>query len=191
MMKSLYFIPLVFVLVLIACEYKEIEPNMSGKVDDFEFITQDNEKFSLKDLSGEWWIANFVYTNCTQVCPTMIPNMSIVQNKLQDLNLNAKIVSFSVDPNYDTPSVLRKYAEEYEVDLSTWTFLTDYEFSDIKRLSESSFKTSLDKGSPGETEFAHSTGFFLVDPHGKVIKRYDGMATQDIKLIIEDLKKVL
>lgn len=191
MMKSLLFIPLVFVLVLIACDYKEIEPNMSEKVEDFEFITQDNEKFSLKDLAGEWWIANFMYTNCTQVCPTMIPNMSSVQNKLQDLNLNAKIVSFSVDPNYDTPPVLREYVEEYGVDLSTWTFLTDYEFSDIKRLSENSFKTSLDKGSSGETEFAHSTGFFLVDPHGKVIKRYDGLATQDIKLIIEDLKKVL
>lgn len=163
---------------------------MSEKVDDFQFITQDNEKYGLKDLSGEWWIANFMYTNCTQVCPTMIPNMSSVQNKLQELNLNAKIVSFSVDPNYDTPPVLKEYVKEYGVDLNTWTFLTGYEFSEIKRLSENSFKTSLDKGSSGETEFAHSTGF-LVDPHGKVIKRYDGMATQDIKLIIEDLKKVL
>lgn len=160
MMKSLYFIPIVFVLVLVACEYKEIESNMSEKVDDFQFITQDNEKYGLKDLSGEWWIANFMYTNCTQVCPTMIPNMSSVQNKLQELNLNAKIVSFSVDPNYDTPPVLKEYVKEYGVDLNTWTFLTGYEFSEIKRLSENSFKTSLDKGSSGETEFAHSTGFF-------------------------------
>src|SRR5690625_7542927 len=93
------------------------------------------ESLSLEDLNGSWWVADFVFTNCTTVCLPMSTNMSALQDKLAEENIDVQLVSFSVDPDYDQPEVLREYAEDYEADLSNWTFLTGYDFQTIRELS--------------------------------------------------------
>lgn len=65
-----------------------------------------NEPISLSDLEGKWWIADFVFTNCTTVCLPMTSNMAALQTKIKEDD-------FSVDPDYDTPEVLTKYGESY------------------------------------------------------------------------------
>src|SRR5690554_3570292 len=127
-MRILQFLMLSLVLFLVACGEKEIEPNMSGDIADFEFTTQDNEKLSLEDLNGEWWIADFIFTNCTTICLPMTSNMAKLQKELKEEELDAQLISFSVDPDYDSPEILKEYAEEYGADLSNWSFLTGYEF---------------------------------------------------------------
>ncbi|MBY7144686.1 SCO family protein [Virgibacillus sp. NKC19-3] len=178
-------------LFITACGGEQIESNMSEEVADFEFVTQDNETFGLEDLEGDWWLANFMYTNCTIVCPTTTPNMAMVQDVLDESNLDAQFVSFSVDPKNDTPEVLKDYAKQYPVDLSNWSFLTGYDFDEIQQLSKDSFQTILEGGGPDEHEFAHSTYFFLVNPDGEIIKKYDGMSSDEMDVIVEDLKTVL
>src|SRR5690625_4411260 len=128
-------------LFFVACGEYRIETNMSQEVQDFEFYNQNNELFALEDLKGTLWIADFMYTNCYLVCPTMTANMARIQIKLKEENLTDKveIISFSVDPDYDKPDVLKEYAESYQVDLSNWNFLTGYEFETIKDLSINSF----------------------------------------------------
>lgn len=179
------------IIFLVACSEERIDENMSENVADFNFTTQDNEPFGLGDLEGEWWIAYFLYTNCTIVCPTTTPNMVSAQNKLNEYGLNPQIVSFTIDPDYDTPDVLRNYADEYGTDLDDWTFLTGYEFDEIQNLSEDSFKTVLENGGPESHEYAHSTSFFLVNPDGKIVKRYDGMSSKETNLLVNDLKKIM
>lgn len=190
-MRYLQTLILLLVIVLSACDDDIIDTDMSEEIADFQFTTQDNEKLSLHDLKGKWWIAYFMYTDCTIVCPQTTPNMVNIQKELDEMGLEPQIVSFSIDPENDTPDVLKEYAHEYQADLSTWTFLTGYDFNEIQKLSKDSFKTVLEDGGPDAHEFVHSTYFFLVNPDGEMVKRYDGLSDDETDLIVEDLEKVL
>lgn len=185
--KAIFFILIIF---LVGCgeNYDEIEPNASETVADFSAMTQDNETLELEDLDGEWWIADFVFTNCTTVCLPMTSHMSLLQEKLSKEDLDIKLISFSVDPDYDSPEVLKSYAEGYDVDLSSWSFLTGYDFQTIKELSIKSFRSLLKKPERGSDQVTHGTDFMLVTPEGKLIKKYDGLSSEEMDNIINDLK---
>lgn len=179
-------------LFLSACSdpYKEIEPNMDEKVADFNFTTQDKESFSLEDLNGTWWIADFIFTNCTTVCLPMSSNMSELQNKLKAENIDIQLVSFSVDPDFDQPDVLQEYADQYDADLSNWTFLTGYDFQTIRELSIKSFRSPLPVPEGNTDQVMHGTLFYLVTPEGKIIKNYDGVSPSKMDDIVADLKTI-
>ncbi|HLQ74222.1 MAG TPA: SCO family protein [Bacillota bacterium] len=180
-------------LLLAACgeEEEEIETNMSDKILDFEFTTQDDETLSSDDLKGQYWIADMIFTNCTTVCLPMTTNMSKLQDSLAEEGIDdVHLVSFSVDPDYDTPEVLKEYADLYDADLSNWSFLTGYDFDTIHELSVKSFRSLLQEAEPGDDQVTHGTRFYLVDPEGNVIKNYSGTESEDLDFIIDDLKIV-
>src|SRR5690625_5110339 len=119
-MKKWSILLVFIVLLLAACkeEEPEIETNMSDKILDFEFTTQDEETLSSDDLQGQYWVADMIFTNCTTVCLPMTTNMSKLQDTLAEEGIDdVHLVSFSVDPDYDSPEVLREYAELYDADL--------------------------------------------------------------------------
>lgn len=175
-------------LILTACGDKlPIETNMSEEVADFSFTNQYNESFSLDDLEGTWWIADFVFTNCTTVCLPMTSNMAKLQTRIAEENFPVHLVSFSVDPDYDTPEVLEVYGNEYGSDFETWTFLTGYDFNTIKELSIKSFRALLKEPKKSSDEIMHDTRFFLVDPKGNIVKGYDGVKSDSLDEIMEDL----
>lgn len=180
---------LVMTLFLVACG-GEIESNMSKEVGDFEFTTQDNETLGLDDLKGDWWIADFIFTNCTSVCIPMTSNMVELQAELKKQKLDTQLVSFSIDPDYDTPEVLTSYAESYEADLDNWAFLTGYDFETIEKLSLDSFLSPLMQEEDSD-QITHGTRFFLINPEGEIIKHYDGLSNEIVDDIVNDLKIVL
>ena len=191
-MRILKIVSFTFILmILAACGGENIETTMSENVDDFEFTTQDNESFGLDDLKGTYWVADFVFTNCTTVCLPMTSNMAYLQDLIQEEDLDVQLVSFSVDPDYDTPEVLKEYAEEYDADVDNWTFLTGYDFDTIKELSIKSFKNMVQEPPEGTDQVTHGTSFFLVNPEGKVIKSYNGVQKDSMEDILEDLKNVV
>src|SRR5690625_1045924 len=153
MRNSIKLIGLIFVLALAACGEK-VEPTMSTHVDDFTATTQDEQEITNEDLLGEWWIADFIFTNCTTVCPPMTRNMTIVQKRLGELDLNDKLqlISFSVDPENDTPEVLTEYAKDHGADLKNWSFLTGYEFDTIQDISIKYFQSALEPPMPGDDQ---------------------------------------
>src|SRR5699024_8131772 len=114
-MKKRFLIAFLLLLsvLLAACGKGEIESNLSDNeddlktVEDFTFTNQDNEEVSLDDLKGKWWIADFIFTNCEDVCIPMTYNMQQLQMKLAEEGLDAELISFSVDPDFDTPEVLK------------------------------------------------------------------------------------
>src|SRR5690625_4585218 len=83
--------------MLFACQNSSIEENMDSEVADFLFTNESEEPFGLKDVSGEYWIAYFLYTDCKLVCPTTTPNMVSVQEGLQAEGIDTQIVAFTVD----------------------------------------------------------------------------------------------
>src|SRR5699024_9698934 len=105
-------------------------------------------------------------------------------------DLPVQLVSFSVDPDYDTPEVLTEYGEEYGSDFDSWSFLTGYDFDTVKELSIKSFRALLKAPKRSSEEVMHDTRFFLVDPEGNIIKGYDGVKADSIDEIIEDIKAI-
>src|SRR5690625_2920896 len=135
-LKKIHFFLFSLLIVLVGCsEYRDIKPNYSVKVADFSFTTQDEETLSLKDFEGKWWIANFIFTNCEDVCMPMTFHMSLLQDKLKENDLDVHLVSFSVDPDYDSPKILKEYGNDYNADFTNWSFLTGYDFQTVKELS--------------------------------------------------------
>ncbi len=164
---------------------------MSATVADFEFTDQNNETFASEQLKDDWWIAYFFYTNCKMVCPQTTANIVNVQATLSNDGITPPIIGFSVDPNTDTPAVLQDYASMYDANLENMIFLTGYDFDAIKELSNKSFKTVLEGGGPEDHAYAHSTSFFLINPKGKVIKRYDGLSKLDLENLVADVEKIM
>lgn len=189
--KLLFIFGFSTILLLVACGEEHIETNMSEKVADFTFTTQDNEKLSLDDLKGQWWIADFIFTNCTTVCLPMTSNMAELQSKIKDESLDVQLLSFSVDPDHDSSEVLKEYGEGYGADFSSWSFLTGYDFETIKEFSIKSFRSLVQEAPPGDDQVTHGTRFFLVNPDGEIIKSYDGIDAAEMEVIIKDLKIAL
>lgn len=188
-MKRLLFV-LALSFFLVGCS-EAIETNMSEDMIDFEFTTQDNETLSLEDLKGKYWITDMIFTNCTTVCLPMTANMKILQDQLAEEGFDdVHLVSFSVDPDYDTPEVLREYGESYDADFSNWSFLTGYDFDTIKEISVKSFKSILIEAPEDNDQVTHGTKFYLVNPEGEVIKFYDGVQSSSMDTIMNDIRKI-
>jgi len=167
-----------------------IGANMDKEMDSFSFTDQDGEEFGLEDLEGKWWVADMVFTNCTTVCLPMTTNMSSLQDSLAEKNIDAELVSFSVDPENDTPDVLKEYAKDYDADESNWHFLTGYDFETIQDISVDTFQQMLQEAPEGDDQVTHGVRFFLIDPEGNVIKSYDGQKASNMEEIVNDLQAV-
>lgn len=162
---------------------------MSRDVAKFTATNQHGEKVSLSDYKGKYWVANFIFTSCDTVCPSMTGNMARLQKMIKDEGIkDVQLVSFSVDPETDTPEKLKSFADKYNPDYKMWDFLTGYKFSEIRELSIKSF-ASLLEDIPDSDQMTHGTSFFLVTPEGKVIKSYKGIKASEMEVILEDLKK--
>lgn len=175
-------------LLLASCGDKlPIETNLDEEVSDFSFKNEHNEPVSLDDLKGEWWISDFIFTNCTTVCLPMTSNMKKLQDQMEENDVTVQLVSFTVDPDHDTPEVLLEYGEEYDADFSSWHFLTGYDFKTIKELSIKSYKAMLKEPDYGDDQVYHDIRYFLISPEGKIVKGYEGIESESVDEIINDL----
>lgn len=182
---------LALMILLVACgKNYDIDSNMSEEFKPFTFTDQNGESFGLEDLEGKWWIADTVFTKCTTICLPMTTNMSVLQDKIAEEDIDAELVSFTVDPENDTPDVLKEYGKEYDADGSNWHFLTGYDFKTIKKISIKTFRQLLEEAAPGDDQVTHGIRFFLVDPDGEVVKSYDGQYPKNMNEIVDDLKTV-
>lgn len=189
MFKKVIGIGILFLIVILSACSDElpIETNMKETVADFSFTNQDEETISRDDLTGEWWIADFVFTNCETVCIPMTSNMVGLQKKLEEEDIPMQIISFSVDPDYDSPDVLKEYADEYDANLDNWDFLTGYDFETIRKLSIKSFRAPLKEPAYGSDQVTHDVRFFLVDPEGNIVKGYKGIEKKTIDTLLDDI----
>ena len=145
-------------------------PPIIGKVPAFSLTNQNGNSFGSEDLKGNVYVANFIFTSCPSICPMLTKSMAKLQEKFQQENINIKLVSFSVDPETDTPEKLKVYAQKFGADPRRWTFLTGHT-QNIRDLIENGFKFYLGEKaaqSDGLYEIAHTAKFALVDPEGNL-----------------------
>jgi protein SCO1/2 len=137
-----------------------------GNVPAFELTDQQGQRFDSSVLKGHVWVADFVFTNCEATCPRMSSRMRALQ-KATDPSI--QLISFTVDPDRDTPAVLAEYAQKYGADAARWNFLTGNKET-LNALDRDAFML----GTVG-TDIEHSTRFALVDRKGR-IRGYYGIA---------------
>jgi protein SCO1/2 len=159
-----------------------------GTVPSFQLTNQNGQPFGSAQLAGKIWIADFVYTTCPGPCPMISSRMSELQKPLEKTDVH--LISFSVDPEKDTPEVLRGYAEKLQAEPERWDFLTGPK-SAIYQLSHDGFKLAVSDGSDAQGVPVHSTRMVLVDRHGQIRGYYDAAESDAMTKLLADTNHVL
>ncbi|HEV7504511.1 MAG TPA: SCO family protein [Thermoanaerobaculia bacterium] len=188
----------VLVIVLAATVVERLRrpdlPPVMWAAPDFKLTNRDGRTVTLKNLAGEPWIADFIFTRCPASCPMMTARLARFHRDLPR-DLKVRLVSFSVDPKNDTPAVLEAYAKSFKAP-DRWLFLTG-DGEQIYRISKEGFKLAIDNTPPpGATAtptptaepILHSTRFALVDGQGRVRGYYEAFDEESMKKMARDLR---
>jgi cytochrome oxidase Cu insertion factor (SCO1/SenC/PrrC family) len=165
-----------------------------GQVPDFELVSQTGSTVRRADLLGGVWIGDFIFTNCASSCPMMSAQMQKLRDALGDVQ-GVRLVSFSVDPERDTPEKLAEYARGYNARPEQWLFLTGDKAA-VRRLATEGFHLPADDASPedvaqGAESVLHSTRIALVDSQGRIRGYYDGMDAEAMAKLGADVRRLV
>ena len=149
----------------------------------FTLTEHTGQPFDSASLKGKVWIADFMFTTCPGPCPRMSSQMHQVQMALEKQGI--QLVSFTVDPEHDTPEVLSEYAKKFKASPGVWHFLTGAK-ADLNHLAKDVFKLGVVDGS-----LEHSTRFVLVDREGQMRGYYLTSDADAIPRLIEDARGLL
>tara|TARA_R110000868_G_scaffold45595_4_gene151180 strand:- start:1124 stop:1852 length:729 start_codon:yes stop_codon:yes gene_type:complete len=180
------------------------------KVPDFAFINQDSLLITNNDYKGKVYVVEFFFTSCPTICPIMNENLVQIQNEFKEFD-NFGVASFSINPDYDTPRVLKEYAEKYGITNINWNLMTG-DAGDIYDLANSGFNIFASEVPNAPGGFEHAGMFALVDKKGFIRSRVDPFGNpiiyyrgaisegdgeneqgekEQIKILKEDIKKLL
>lgn len=141
------------------------------KVPEFIFLNQDSLYISNEDYLGKVVVAEFFFSRCPTICPVMNKNMKILYDTFADRD-DFAIASFTIDPEHDTPSQLKKYAEGYVDKAESWHFLTG-DKTDIYALANTGFNIFASINPAVAGGFEHQGYFALIDQQGYLRSRRD------------------
>ncbi|MDO1502438.1 SCO family protein [Winogradskyella maritima] len=180
------------------------------KVPAFSFTNQDGETISNEDYLGKVYLVEFFFTTCPTICPKMNYNMMKLQDYFKEES-DFGIASFTINPENDTPEVLKAYAENYEITNPYWNLLTG-DRETIYKLANEGFYLYTKQDEEVEGGFEHSGNFALIDKEGYIRSRitesgspliyYNGIISEEegvddegikeeISLLKEDITKLL
>jgi cytochrome oxidase Cu insertion factor (SCO1/SenC/PrrC family) len=159
-----------------------------GNVPSFQLTNQDGHPFGSGQLAGKIWIADFIFTACPGPCPIISSRLSELQKPLRDTDVH--LVSFTVDPETDTPEVLHRYADKLKAQPGRWDFLTGGK-EKIYDLSRNGFKLGVSDGSEEAGVPVHSTRVVLVDRQGVIRGYYDALAPDAVTKLLADTSHLL
>ncbi|MCS6833829.1 MAG: SCO family protein [Flammeovirgaceae bacterium] len=155
------------------------------RIPDFSFLNQDSVLFTQENLKGKVYVADFIFTRCPDICLSMTSELVRVYEKLHS-KTDFMIVSHTVDPEYDTPSVLRKYAIQYDIDTQKgWHFLTG-DKEKIYNLAACGYFIAAKPAEPQKINFVHSDKLVLVDRNGRIRGYYSGTNRDDVDRLITE-----
>ncbi len=172
---------IILVVSLRRQDSKKSELPILGKLIDFQLTDQDGEIFSKEDLLGKVWVADFIFTTCAGPCPVMSGQFAELQSRFSnapDLNL----LSISVNPDYDSPEILREYGGRYGANYNKWRFLTG-DREAIHELAVDGFKV----GSVEDPIF-HSTRFILLDDKARIRGYYISSELEEMQQLWRDVE---
>ncbi|MBM7663205.1 protein SCO1/2 [Bacillus mesophilus] len=177
-------------LIVSGCGGNGLEvPSDATTVENFTFTNQNGEEYGLEQLKGKVWVADFIFTNCDTVCPPLTANMSKLQDMAKEKGLEVEFVSFSVDPENDTPEKLLTFGEQFDADFTNWNFLTGYSQSDIEAFAPKSFAAIVQKPK-SDDQVIHGLRFYIVNQDGIVVSSYNGLENPPYEQMLDDISKL-
>lgn len=206
-MKKYSYVGIAFIVLIfgiyaipkIVAKFKTPEMPIIGKAPSFSFTNQDGKSIDNSYYDDKVYVAEFFFTTCPTICPIMNENMVKIQNEFYG-NLNFGIASFSINPEYDTPEILKAYAKDHQATLKTWQFLTG-DKAEIYKVANQGFALYAGENAAAEGGFEHSGMFALIDKQGNIRSRideqgnpigfYDGLDPVVIQRLKEDIKVLL
>ncbi len=170
-----------------------------GPAPKFELTNQDNKKISNKEYLGKVYVLEFFFSTCPTICPKMNKSMMEIQTKFFG-NPNFGIASITINPENDTPEILKKHAAELGVKSTNWHFLTGDKAS-IFELANKGFNLYAGENNKVNGGFEHSGLFALIDKKGMIrcrkdvygnpILYYDGLDKKGVQAIEQDIAILL
>lgn len=179
----------VALVVASACRRAPELPDL-GAVPEFAVRDSAGRPVTHETFRGRVWAAAFVFTRCPVACPRVTAAMRDLQARAAASSVALDLVSFTVDPEYDTPEVLRAYAERYAADLRSWSFLTG-DAAAIQRAAEQGFKIAVEgRADPAKADFGlqHGTQLVLVDPALRLRGYYATSDPEALLRLLEDAR---
>jgi len=154
-------------------------PPVLGEVPPFSLVERHGATVTRDSLRGRVWIADFVFTSCAGVCPEMSLRMAAVQAAVAE-DPGTVCVTVTVDPERDTPEVLRAYADLYGASADRWLYLRGTQ-EEAHRLQFDGFKMG-----DGKDPLLHSQRFVLVDREGRIRGWYPGTEEEGVRALLRD-----
>lgn len=168
---------------------KEVIDTIYQTVPDFSLTNQDGKIIDQNTLNGKIYVADFFFVTCPTICPRMKKNLLTIYNTYKG-NPNILFLSHTIDPDHDSVSVLKDFAERLGADSKQWLFLTGNRDSIYELATHGYYATALpDSTEPGG--YVHSGGLILVDKNRRVRGIYDGTSAKDAEVLINDIEILL
>lgn len=159
-----------------------------GEVPDFAFTDQTGAPVRAADLRGRVQVASFLFTRCPTICPTSAMKLKRIGERLAARSAAVDLVSFSVDPEHDTPPVLAAFAARYQADPARWRFLTGPPAA-IRAAVEDGFRIAVDRGAAladGTPTIVHGTHYVLLDRQLRIRGYYDSDEPARLDQLVAD-----
>ena len=152
----------------------------------FSLTNQNGKTITQKDYDNKIYVADFFFTTCQTICPIMTDHMLQIQKEVKD-DPDVLLLSHSVIPEHDTPSVLKKYALKKGVHDRKWNLVTGSK-KEIFTLARKSYLAVKDlPGTSDDLDMVHTENFMLIDKKKQIRGYYDGTEEEDIERLLKDI----
>lgn len=174
---------IILALLAISCQKDPATPPRQeipayGSIASFQLVDQSGQAFSQDQLSGRYWVVNFMFTRCPTICPALTRTMSQVGHRWRKED-RVQFLSVSVDASYDTVERLQDYIRSQQLRTDNWKFLTGPP-EDIRTLCLESFKLALAEDMDANGDITHSSRMVLLDPQGQIRGYFEGQDAADL-----------
>ncbi len=203
-LKNTFLTSFILGTILISCTEKKVLPFLgpktiqteNGKTDTiyhkippFQFLNQDSVWISNKTFDDKIYVADFFFTSCPTICPKMKTQMLRLYERYEK-TIEVALVSYSIDPDFDRPNVLKSYAKRLQIKAPKWNLLTGDKKA-IYTLGEKSYMVTAQEDKNEAGGFVHSGAFILVDKNKHIRGIYDGTKSEEVDHLIEDMEILL
>ena len=164
---------------------KEVTQREYPAIPAFSFTNQYGKTISQRDFNGKIYVADFFFTTCPTICPVMKKNMLTVYKAYKE-SPDVRILSHSIDPDHDTPAVLKQYGQELEITGTMWQFVTG-DREKIYAIGENHYLVTAGKDATAPGGYIHSGAFVLIDKQKHIRGMYDGTTLEGTQKLIRDI----
>ncbi|TNF44120.1 MAG: SCO family protein, partial [Cytophagales bacterium] len=158
-------------------------------IPEFSFMNQNGESMGRAEMEGKITIVDFFFTSCPSICPIMSKEMERVNDMFRDES-RVQIMSISIDPEYDTPEILKSYADRHNAIPGKWHFLSGPK-EETYQLAKCGFVLPTLDGNGVPDDFVHSDKFVLIDEQGRIRGYYSGTDREAVDLLMLETKVLL